>query len=99
VSSFGNGMKVSNYATTSSPATLAKKQQIQVYPNPAKDMVSISLPALNAGAFLEVYTISGQLVTSTCPDNTKNVLLKTGSFIPGIYVVRYGDLSARFIKE
>jgi len=99
VSSFGNGMKVSNYATTLAPATSAREQQMQVYPNPAKDMVTIALPSLNAGAFLEVYTISGQLVTSTYPDNTKNVLLKTGSFVPGIYVVRYGSLSARFIKE
>lgn len=99
VSSFGNGMKVSNYATTMAPATLTQKQQLQVYPNPAKDMVTITLPASNAGTFLEVYTISGQLVNSTYPDNTKNVLVKTGSLVPGVYVVRYGDLSARFVKE
>ncbi|MCW3123988.1 MAG: hypothetical protein JWQ38_3480 [Flavipsychrobacter sp.] len=99
VSSFGNGMKVSNYAATQAPVNFNPVQQLRVYPNPVKDMLTITLPASHEAAVIQVYNVAGQLVKSIIPSKTNNTLLNTTTLIPGVYVVRCGDLSARFIKE
>ena len=98
VSSFGNGMKVSNYASTLSDLTFRNASEIRAYPNPAKDRLTVTLPAIDHAATLEVFDITGRSVAKMKPD-ADQVSLNTKAFVPGVYIVRYGGLSAKFIKE
>lgn len=99
VSSFGNGMKIGSSVPTGMPVFSSVGSSLRVFPNPAKNSVNIVIPETAVKQPLSVYNISGQLVTRTVPGSTGEVTLLTGNWQAGVYLVRYGTETTRFIKE
>ncbi len=99
VTSFGNGMKMGTLnPSTGIPVFTEVRQELKVYPNPATNIVNIELPDQQELLPVFVYNLSGQLIKSIVPQNA-NLSINTESWVPGMYIIRHGDKSARFIKE
>jgi hypothetical protein len=64
-------------------------QNIQLWPNPCGELVSILLPSINDGVLIEVYDTSGRMVSNTTAfDCTNTIQLDVSSFTPGLYLLR-----------
>ncbi len=97
VSSFGNGMKVSNYSTTVVNTTIATGT-LRLFPNPARDILTIILPSGRSEVSIEVYGIDGKCVRTVKPVGAV-YNMEIHDLFPGMYFVRYAGMSARFVKE
>lgn len=90
----GQGMELTGMFMVPSNAGVNEvvSESIDVYPNPAKDMLYIEgIEGYNVG----VYDAMGRLVIQTVYNGHLNV-----SELPvGLYIVRFGENSVRFIKE
>ena len=70
--------------------------QLIVYPNPCRDRLQIE--GVEEGEKISIYNLQGQLVR-------QNVGCKVQNYLPiedlssGVYILKYGDRMARFIKE
>ena len=70
--------------------------QLIVYPNPCRDRLQIE--GVEEGERISIYNLQGQLVM-------QNVGCKVQNYLPiedlssGVYILKYGDRMARFIKE
>lgn len=71
-------------ATSVSETTTGK---LELYPNPANDVVNIALPQLNGIYTLSVYTAAGQLVSKNRLENVSNQQLSTSHLTNGFYLV------------
>ena len=98
VSSFGNGMKVSSSIAAGMPQFSRSASTISVYPNPARNEVNVVLPESAALKPVNVYNISGQLMTRVLP-GAPRFQINTRDWAPGMYVVDYGGEVVRFVKE
>lgn len=68
----------------------------KLYPNPVKDVLNISSPESLNNAATEIFDITGrQILHGKLNNNTINV----SSLPTGIYIVKIGNRSGRFIKE
>jgi hypothetical protein len=99
VSSFGNGMRMGSYTALGVPVFPGNTDRIKVYPNPAKNVVNIAVPIMQQPLSLDVYNIEGRLITRMIPGGNNEVQINMAAYEPGMYIVRYGGISARFIKE
>ncbi len=72
-------------------------EQVQIYPNPARNVVSIHVPTLNSYS-LEIMNISGNIVYSADLQNNNNIhKIDVGDWQPGIYLVQVK--SANLLKK
>jgi hypothetical protein len=72
--------------------------QISIFPNPAAEMVSISLPATaSTKAAITIYSLDGKKVFAGDADGNSDYTFSVANFKPGIYVVivRAGDMFYR----
>ncbi len=99
VSSFGNGMKVGSNSTTGLPVFQNNSTAISVYPNPAGSVLNVVLPEHNDRQPLLIYNVAGQLVTSIFPGNKTELQVNTATWVPGTYLLYFGNQSQKFIKE
>jgi Secretion system C-terminal sorting domain len=99
VSSFGNGLKVGSNTALGNPVFTNTASSISVYPNPAKNVLNVVLPEHNDRQPLLIYNISGQLAASIFPGNKTELQVNTDTWVPGTYVLYFGNQSAKFIKE
>ena len=73
--------------------------QIQVYPNPARDMVYISCPAAIFISSVEVCDLSGRKISETIHDEKSNVMqLNLSELRPGFYMLRM-DAEGRHLQR
>ncbi|MDA3893395.1 MAG: carbohydrate-binding protein [Salinivirgaceae bacterium] len=74
---------------------------VAVYPNPAKDCVTIQSQGNELGT-ISIYNISGLLMYSI-PDSKNNVIVNTSEFDKGIYFVRihnqYGTTTRKIVVQ
>jgi len=64
-------------------------QDIQVCPNPCRELASIRIPPENEGASVEVYDTSGRLVSKVeSSESAENVQLDVSNFSTGLYLLR-----------
>ena len=72
---------------------LTETNEMSLFPNPATDQVTISLPATSAKAAVTIYSLDGKKVYAGETDGTSNYTFSVADFKPGIYVViaRAGD--------
>nr|WP_315144006.1 S8 family serine peptidase [uncultured Flavobacterium sp.] len=93
-------------ADAASGLTLSSKdfsieKSIQIYPNPAQDFVSFSLPSEFNLKYIKVYDVLGKEVLST--NEFSNNQLRIGSLNKGLYLISFvGDnasVTSKFIKE
>lgn len=102
VSSFGNGMKVGSLATLPNrvPVFAPSDNKLTVYPNPATDMLQVSLKGIAAkDGLLKVYNVSGQEVLSMNGTGKNNVQINTRSWPAGTYFLAYGAYYTRVVKQ
>ncbi len=75
---------------------------MNVYPNPVKNDLHISLPA-NSNTEIQIYSISGELMQKTTKVNATDISFDTQNWASGIYLVRIlnGDqvVNRKFVKE
>jgi PKD repeat protein len=63
---------------------------IDVFPNPANDIVNISLNEIeNEVVSINIYNSIGQLIYTPDINNKKHLVLNTKSFTEGLYVIRF----------
>jgi len=79
--------------TPNSPAWLGTHElaleELEAYPNPAKDQVTIKLP--NAGGHLKVVTLSGVVLLEEKVLTEQELSLDISSWMPGCYVATWTD--------
>lgn len=72
---------------TADVAGITNTDDIKIYPNPAKDIVNISLPQTTENTRIEVYDMTGRRALSTTAVAGNNVI-PVSSLAPGIYNIR-----------
>ncbi len=61
---------------------------IVVYPNPAKDMITVQYDLVTSDAVLEIFEISGRSISkNNLTSNKDKISLNTSKFQPGVYIV------------
>ncbi|XZF14587.1 T9SS type A sorting domain-containing protein [Chitinophagaceae bacterium MMS25-I14] len=68
------------------PLNFSDHNGINIYPNPAKDMLYVS--GMNGGETVTVYNTVGQLLKTVSINNAGTSLLSLRGLLPGIYYVR-----------
>ena len=71
---------------------LTPNTQLNVYPNPCRDILHIE--GIEEGEEISIYNMQGQLQLSTSGSQ-----LSTLNLAPGIYIIRSGDKTTKFIRE
>ncbi|RYD57350.1 MAG: T9SS type A sorting domain-containing protein [Sphingobacteriales bacterium] len=65
---------------------------LKVYPNPAKDMVTLEVSDIpDADARIYVYDIAGKQMAAIPVDGKKVHQVQLGSYAPGVYTIKYTD--------
>jgi len=99
--SIANGF-VAGTAVTSVKRLDMQTENINVYPNPVKQNLHISLPT-NSNSQVQIYDISGKLMNQLNDVNENEISIDTQTLPMGIYMVHIinGDqvLNKKFIKE
>ncbi|MBM3453400.1 MAG: T9SS type A sorting domain-containing protein [Bacteroidetes bacterium] len=76
---------------------------IQVYPNPVKDLITITLPKINEAMELNIIDAYGNLVFDQRIKDIDELKIKTSTFSSGIYTVQLKSAKysgyKRFIKQ
>jgi hypothetical protein len=79
------------------------KDLASIYPNPAKDMLHITLKRQTEAAHINIINAAGAVVASFDSKNTANISVPVQQLIPGIYFceVRQGMAIVRsaFVKQ
>ena len=60
---------------------------LQVFPNPASDQVTVTVPVLRGAARLTIHNALGQLVQERAVESAGSVELNTAGLAPGIYIL------------
>ncbi len=77
---------------TSLPQLSILNSQLNVYPNPCRDILHIE--GIEDGKEVNIYNLQGQLQLSTF-----NNQLSTINLSPGIYIIKSGSKTSKFIKQ
>ena len=80
---------------------------LQIYPNPVNEQLTIDCGDINNGAcpIVEIFNIMGQRVmsveTGRAPSlqSTSTTTINVSHLTPGVYFLRIGEKSAKFVKE
>ena len=90
-------------AESSVTTELAEPFTVQVYPNPAKDLVTISVPKVNEVLELRITDTYGKLVYQEKLKDSNEVKVKIALFSNGIYTIQLKSakytVNKRFIKN
>ena len=90
-------------AESSVTTELAEPFTVQVYPNPAKDLVTISVPKVNEVLELRITDTYGKLVYQEKLKDSNEIKVKIALFSNGIYTIQLKSakytVNKRFIKN
>ena len=99
-----------NYDTTrivTTPTSIISQnysvEEIDIYPNPVKDILNVELPSVNENLYLSVINMTGKVVFQTVIEsNSQHFEVPTQAFAAGVYHIRiYSQkrlFQSRFIK-
>ncbi len=100
VTSFGNGLKVGNLATTNVPVFTNGNSSLEVYPNPTTNKVFVILPVSHAtNNYISIYNQNGELVNKVAPGTTSKVQIDIHTLPSGVYWISYADKTAKIVKQ
>jgi hypothetical protein len=100
VTSFGNGMKVTTLPNSIENINAGNATTLEVYPNPAEDMVNINTRVnANAGQQIQVYDAGGRLIQQLQPSQLGTTGISVKDWVPGVYFINYGAAHAKFVKQ
>jgi hypothetical protein len=87
----------------SSITEISEAVNVQVYPNPAKDMVTISVPKMNTALDVCILDAFGKLVYQELVLDSNEIKVKTANFSSGIYTIQLKtaaySVNKRFVKN
>lgn len=87
-----------NGNTTPVEELILDSQILQVYPNPAFEILEVTLPLPIAGsANLQVFDLAGHLVFEKQYGREENVVIDVSFLQPGMYTIAYMDEKGRFL--
>ncbi|MBK6521543.1 MAG: T9SS type A sorting domain-containing protein [Sphingobacteriaceae bacterium] len=95
VTNTGYDIKVDAAALTSVSKNVILNSDVVVYPNPAKDIVNVELPANTIAEKMEIMDVTGRIVLST--DNSNS--LNTSSITKGIYLLKVSSGNSTIQKQ
>lgn len=73
--------------------------ELKVYPNPAHTVLNVLNPK-NGSDKIDVYNVNGQLIRSVHFDkNVENISVDVKSLEKGVYFLKIGNISSKFIKK
>ena len=93
------GIELTGLFTADNPVAIRNiiAQSLEVYPNPATDMLQIR--NVKAGT-IKVYDATGrQIMTKAVVGNEDYIQLDISSLSKGMYFVKIGNHTAKFVKE
>jgi len=67
---------------------------VEIFPNPAKDFIYVKSPVLNKK--IDIFDVSGRKIISKQNVNSK---INISEFNKGIYIIKSGSETVRFVKE
>jgi hypothetical protein len=70
-----------------------------VYPNPAQQLVFITLGNMNNVAAVELFDMAGRLILRETVNNRTQIPLAVAELENGVYLIRAGDKQVKFVKE
>ena len=78
--------------------------QVELYPNPAKESITINLPGDNAEYHIQVVDMQGRVVKAGSVESKNGIMLiEVGQYAPGLYHINLkGENSyyfGRFVKQ
>ncbi|MBO4231905.1 MAG: S8 family serine peptidase [Bacteroidales bacterium] len=76
----------------------ATDEEFAIFPNPAKDLLNVALPAGMQNQNLTIFDLSGKAIMSQTL-NDLNTTINVGNLSSGIYFVRVGNSTKKFVKE
>ncbi len=74
-------------------------QNISIFPNPSKDVLTISNLPLNATTDLSIYSVDGILVFKQKVDANGDLILNTSNLTSGIYSIKFQTNGVETIKR
>jgi len=87
----------------SSITEISEAVNVQVYPNPAKDIVTISVPKMNSTLDVCIMDAFGKLVYQEQVIDSNEIKVKTSNFSSGIYTLQLKSaaysVNKRFVKN
>ena len=95
---------VRNAGSTTGINQIENKSQLNIYPNPSKDFLTINLnKTIAANAEITIYSFTGELVYAENIDFLDNVNINVSNIVKGIYLlkIKINDdvLTKKFIKN
>ncbi|MEL7124564.1 MAG: T9SS type A sorting domain-containing protein, partial [Bacteroidota bacterium] len=84
---------------TTSTSEEALSAPIRVFPNPVSDQLNIQLNSQNSDIFLQVIATDGKLLKTMEVDAQDNISIDVSDLVSGVYMLRAGKYSCRFIKK
>jgi len=93
-----------NFVVTGDIPNTIKLDDLKIYPNPAKNEISIDLGAFESGPVsIEIMDLSGKKIESRSATGGKITHIEINLYKPGMYVLRANqtrkELTSRFMKE
>lgn len=74
-------------------------ENISVYPDPVKDLLTISFFSLQNQITISLYSIEGKLLLTKKQDRTAQVQLALGSYTTGMYMLKVTDENGRLLQR
>ena len=98
--------QINNFGTTSpivdnptlGVSSFDKVSKLQIYPNPASDQVTISLPTSNSGK-VSIYDISGKLILQKTVLDQNEININTANWTKGIYNVIFENKTLKKVSK
>ena len=101
IGQYGSGFDYNVYSlpgTYMEINTLAENNKFVIYPNPTNNIINITNPK-NGTNVLNMFSSNGQLVKSMNFGNGENITMNVNDLSKGVYIIKIGNLSSKFIKD
>jgi hypothetical protein len=104
IGALSSGIAVDNSVTVGLKQSVAKNSEVNVYPNPAKDKITIDIANNTHEAIISIVDITGKKLQShTIPAGKSNVSLDIHQLPAGVYAILvqtvHGTVSKQWIKN
>jgi hypothetical protein len=64
---------------------------VNVFPNPSKDLLTVSFPAVQHQAIISLYSVEGRLLLTRKMENSASVQLSMRMYAAGMYALKVTD--------
>lgn len=85
--------------TTSAPDDYANENHLLVYPNPARDLLTINLKANSSVETIYLFDASGRLVMEEAVNGRTKIELNFVPYGSGVYMLKAGDDAMKIVVE